>query len=360
VKKRAIAVFVAGAMVASPPVWAEVVLDSRPGNVHLRLDGPVDVDGNTPMALDVLPPGRYLMRASGPGVADARGRLYSADNGNIRAEPWAGWYALITPPGYMHLIRDDEWRGALLLLSVGGTATMTLVQANARKNAEDDLHAAQDLYRTAVTPEAIALARLAVEQTSQREADERTMRNLWAGYTAALWVGAAAEAWLFTPHPNLFANAGGGYLLDVPHVSGWKTASISAILPGSGQRYAGRGPRGTAFTFAVLGLAAGTLVAYDVFLDARRDQAEAQALYDRADTVDEIAVRARALEDAADHTNNMSSLRWALLGTTAAFWTWNVVDAAGIGASSAKEGRLRLALAPRLDGLRAELTWRLQ
>ncbi len=73
----------------------------------------------------------------------------------------------------------------------------------------------------------IAAARLAVSQASQREADEATMRNLWAGYTGALWVGGAAEAWLMTAHPTLQSTPGGGYLLDVPRVPGWKTGKIS-------------------------------------------------------------------------------------------------------------------------------------
>ena len=351
-----------GVLAAAPGARAGMEIVSKPKNLHVQFEGPVIVKGDTPLSLESLPPGSYAMRVHGLGSAAARGRLYATAAGGIRAERWAGPAAILAPPGYVHMLRDDAKRGLLLLGAEAAGVTMALVQESSRQNASDDLDAAKKLYASAVSDAAIAVANIAVQRASREEADEATVRNYWIGYGAAVWAGAAVEAWLMTAHATLQTQPGGGYLLGVPDVSAWKAGLISAVLPGSGQRYAGRGARGSLFSFAVLGFAAGTIVAYDQYLEAIRDEDTARRLLVASTTVseEEIAQRARDLEQAAEHTSDMSFLRWAFLGTTGAMWAWNVLDATEIGRNAEKQAGVRLSLVPRPDGVRAEFAWRWQ
>ena len=74
--RRVAAGVTAGVLAGSVVHAAEVSLQSQPRSVHLQFQGPVNIEGVTPLTVQQLPPGEYLLRASGLGLVTARGRWH--------------------------------------------------------------------------------------------------------------------------------------------------------------------------------------------------------------------------------------------------------------------------------------------
>ncbi|MCK4304698.1 MAG: hypothetical protein KAY24_10715, partial [Candidatus Eisenbacteria sp.] len=193
---------------------------------------------------------------------------------------------------------------------------------------------------------------------TRKEDNHREVRNLWLGYCALAWVGAGAEALLLTPQPAITSAAPGLYTATFPRASRAGLALRSALVPGAGQRYMGRGGWGS-FFFSVTGaLAAGALVAHDDYLDARRDQAVAQSRFDEAEAEDELADARRDLEAAADDADEKNVIRWALVGGAAGVYLWNVLDAFGQDCEPMVPGVV-FSLIPAPDGASLCVSWRI-
>src|SRR5690606_11669523 len=101
---------------------------------------------------------------------------------------------------------------------------------------------------------------LAFGAARDEEFDRANVRDLWAAYLAASWVGAGIEAWWLTPRPTLGTDADGDLTIAIGASSGWKTALASLFVPGAGQRSLGHDRRGNALGGAVLVAAAGAIV----------------------------------------------------------------------------------------------------
>ena len=330
-------------------------LESLPAEVHVRVSGRVGLAGVTPLPLDDLPPGEYRIEAKGRGTALARGRLVREPNA-YAVMPSAGASALLLPPGIVHMQQHETGRGLLFLGGGLAGATMAVVNEVSRSDAAEDVDIAQRQYDLAVTEEDITAARLNLEDARDHTDDEAEMRNLWALYGGAVWVGAAVEQWLLTPHATLDAKSDA---LHVPHAGGPQAALRSALVPGSGQRYVGRSGRGNVFTMSMMGLGALTLVAHESYLGARRDQADAQRRYEEATTQEDQDRWQAELEDTADDADSKNTLQWAFVGLTAGAYVWNVLDAWFIGGRIGSEAPLDMSVIPRLDGVEASLTWRM-
>ena len=330
-------------------------LESKPAGVHVKVSGRVGLAGVTPLPLDDLPPGDYRLEARGRGTALARGRLIRESN-TYAVMPSASMTALLLPPGILHLQQHETGRGLMFLGGGLAGATMAVINEVSRSDAKEDLDLAQERYNLAVTEDEITAARLEVEHARDETNDEAEMRNLWALYGGAVWVGAAVEQWLLTPHATLDAKSDA---IHVPSAGGAPAALRSLFVPGSGQRYVGRSGRGNAFTLGVMGMSALTLIAHESYLSGRRDQADAQRQYDAATTEEDLAHWQHELQDAADTADSRNTLQWAFVGITAGAYLWNVVDAWFIGERIGSEAHLDMSVLPRLDGVQASLTWRM-
>ena len=339
---------------------SDAVMGSDPVGAFVRMQGVVSVAGMAPLPVGELPTGEYTFRAEGPGLPAVRGR-FAVASGSLRRLAWTGPTAFLYPPGLAHLERGER-RGWTFLASglVGGG--MYLRARSERSEAQDEIAAAEAAYASAVSLEGIRSARDELELATTRRDDEEELSLLWAGFAGASWLGAAIETWLLTPEPHLRRYDTGDYSVRLPRAAGWKAAVRSALVPGAGQRYAGRNTHATLFTAGVVLAGGAAIVAQESFLDARREQALEQARYDRASTPAELdAARAR-LSDAAEKADDRNALRWTFVGTAAAIYAWNVLDAwlsSGSGAATLRDadGDFSLGIAPSVDGLRAAATW---
>jgi hypothetical protein len=224
--------------------------------------------------------------------------------------------------------------------------------------AEDRVDETHATYVDAVAEDAIVRARIDYQVADRWRRDKEEMRALWLGYAAYAWFGAGLELWLLTPSPSLTPTAD-GYALRVPGRGGATAGFRSLLVPGAGQRALGHEARGTRFLFATAFSGAAALVAHDVYLSRRRDQVEAQFLYDAARTGDESETRRALLESAADDVRTWDALRWSAVGITGALWLWNVVDAVVLSGKTPSAPGLGWRVAPTPDGVTAVLAWRI-
>lgn len=334
-------------------------LESSPGEALVRIQGPVSLSGTTPFPLEGLPAGSYRLDAQGSGTGWVRGSVRLDRDGGIHPEGELSTAALLLPPGIAHLEGKEGWRGWILLGGGAASAAGVVVKESARRDAVSNVNSATAAFNRAVTEESIRSSSLRLERALDTKRNEEELRNLWAGYLASVWIGAALEEWLLTPRVELSPGADGGVTLDLPPADAWGAGLRSALVPGSGQRYLGHDGRGNLFTAAVLALGAGTLVAQEGFLDARRDQRDMQRRYDTAVTQEEIVLWRTRLEDAAGRTRDRSRLRWVVAGATAGVYLWNVLDAVTTGRRAAEAPALQLSVLPDGDGVRTGITWRL-
>jgi len=330
------------------------LLDANPPDAHLSVRGAVSLAGVAPLPLANLPVGEYGLAADGPGLPAVRGRFVLSPEG-LSARPWAGPTALILPPGVVHLERGETRGWTLAGAGIAG-ATLAIVSEAAIRNADDKVDRASLSYAWAVSEENIAAARRSLLDATQEREDQKEIRNLWLGYLGATWLGAALEAVLLTPQPSFEAVGPEQYLVTLPRAGGAEAALRSALVPGGGQRYMGRASRGNFFFTATATLAAASVAAHDAFLEARRDQAEAQRRFDDVERESELDRARRDLEKAAERVDDKNTLRWALVGATAGVYAWNVIDAFGLGQSARIPG-LTWSVAPGPDGVLMCATW---
>ena len=225
-------------------------------------------------------------------------------------------------------------------------------------DANDEADRARVVYDDAVSGKEFESARLTLLAVNDRRVDETDLRNLWLGYVGAIWAGAAVESWLLTPRPSMRRGENGDYVVVASAASSVGAALRSVLVPGAGQRYLGAPARGNRFTGAVLVLGAGSILAQQSFLTARRDQNDAQRRYQAAETETDAKHWKRELTLAADRTQSRDRLRWSVVGATLGVYLWNVIDAAVAEPGEGSASGLSLNLTPGDGGLRAGLTWR--
>ncbi len=355
----------AGAIVLALILWQSMseaagpVLESRPPGAGVTLKGPVSVSGTAPLELQELPPGRYRLRVRGDGLVASTGRLNRGAGGLVTVGSLAGPGSLLLPPGFSHFRLGETGRGWVFLAGGAAGAAGLVVQQVRLGDANDDADRGRVAYQNAVSAEDFTRARLDLLAINDRKADEEDLRNMWGAYAGAVWLGAALETWVLTPHPGLVDGGGGRYVLEVQRAGGLGAALRSVVVPGAGQRYLGREGAGNRFTAAVLALGAGSIVAHDAFLTARRDQNDAQRRYEAAETEREALQWRNRLGDEVDRTRNWNRVRWGMVGATVGVYIWNVFDAALEGNATASPSDMSWNLVPRRDGFRAGLTWRI-
>lgn len=342
-------------LLSSAGAEAEVLtLSAEAPLTYLSLDGPVSLAGMAPLPLAELPVGEYRLTAEAPGYLAARGRLRRAAGG-LTGASWAGNWALLKPPGWVYLQREEErgwfWMGA----AVTSLAMTGVLQAWVQ-DAEDDLTRAEGIYAAATSELAIAAARDGVRAAARERDDHREVRRLWIGYCAAVWLGAGLEASLLTPRPTLQHTGAGAYRLQAPTSGTLGTMLRSALVPGAGQRALGRERWGNFFLAGTALLTAATLAAHDALLEAQRDQARAQDRFAVTEAETELAAARAELEACAERVDDRETLRWAFLGAAASLYAWNVIDAWS-GDHARKDSQLAWSLAPTREGVLICASW---
>jgi hypothetical protein len=351
---------VAGLLV--PQIVAGAGLDSQPAGVYLRLDGRTTLAGTAPLPTETLPRGDYRLTVDCLGFAAAKARLRCSDEHQLTATAPTSPLAIIVPPGFALMRRGETGRG-LIELSAGAVGGVETVRKFGDvENARDDVAAANLLYEHAVSEQDILQAGLVLDAATDAEHDAETMRSLWLGYTAVVWVGSAVEAIWLTPRPTLTSGGDGRYVLSVPRAEGWQAGWRSAVFPGAGQQYLGRNGTANGFAAAVLGLAAGSIAAYESYLDAARDRDNALRRYNASATESELNLWARSVRDARSKMNDRNVLRWSLIGLTGAAYVWNVVDAVIVGDRAAKhrDDLVAWSIVPTAGGVQTSLVWRMR
>jgi hypothetical protein len=348
-------------VLVAPMVRAAPGLDSRPTGIYLRIDGPTTIAGSAPIPMEALQQGDYRLTVDCLGFAAARARLYYSAEHRLTASAPTSALAFLAPPGFALMRRGEAGRG-LVLLSAGAAGGVEVARkVGDVENASDDVALATAAYDRAVSESAIVQARLARSAATAEEHDAETMRSLWLGYTAAVWVGSALEAWLLTPRPELSLTGDGQYVLAVPRAGGWQAGWRSALYPGTGQQFLGRSGPANGFAAAVFGLGAGSIAAYESYLDAARDRDDARRRYDAAETEAEVDRWARSVRDAREKMNDRNVVRWTLLGLAGAAYVWNVVDAAVAGGRAAKhDDVLAWSIVPTAGGVQTAVVWRVR
>jgi hypothetical protein len=334
---------------------AEVVsLESDPPGTYMSIEGPVSLSGNAPLSIAELPVGEYYLTANGPGLPTVKGRFVRSEDGII-GRSWVSPTAFVLPPGFVHLERGEK-RGWAFASAGAVSATMSIVSQASVKNAKDNVERASLAYGWALSEEAIRNARLDLLAATWEKEDYEELRNLWIGYFALTWLSASVEAVLLTPQPAFPTTTAGSCIVALPRAGGMRAAARSALVPGAGQRFMGRDGRANFFFGATAAFAAGAIAAHDKFLEARRDQADAQRRFNDAQTAEDLAPARDRLQEAADRTQDKNTLRWALVGVAAGAYLWNVFDAFGLG-NEIKVPELTWSVAPASDGVLVCATW---
>lgn len=358
-RRLATVLILAWAASGTPARAAETALSSTPPGLRVSLSGPVSLSGSAPLPVDDLPAGRYVLLLSGAGYPIARGSFHREPGEAWRLSSYAGPGALLTPPGLTHLARGERTRGMILLGAGLASAGVAIVQQVQLDDAADDVRRAQRRYDDASGDTAVREARAALESAHDRADRAREVRSLWTAFAGAVWVGAAAEAWILTPAPDLARN-GDMWNVSTARRSGAAAALRSALVPGGGQRYAGRNGAAGRFAVGVTVAAAGALLAHESYLDKRSELDEAQRRYDAATTEGEATRWRDRVEDVKDAADGRNRLRWVVAGAAGAIYVWNVIDAA-LSAGPAGEARAwSLRLRPEGDGFAAGFTWRIE
>ncbi len=330
------------------------LLEADPPDAHISIRGSVSVAGVAPLPIAELPIGEYKLAADGPGLPAVRGRFVLSPEG-VSGRPWVSPAAILLPPGTVHLERGES-RGWALLGAAAAGAGMAVYNQASVKNAQDKVDRAGRAYSWAMSQEAIADARWKLLSARQEQDDCEELRDLWVGYLALTWLGAGLETALLTPQPSFDSPAAGQCRLTMPRASGGRAALCSALFPGGGQRYMGQPGRANFFFTATAAFGAAALVAHDAFLEARRDQADAQRRLLDAENEEELSRATRALEKAAEDVDDKNILRWAMVGATGAVYAWNILDALGLG-HAAKIPGLTWSAAPSPGGVLVCATW---
>ena|GEM_PF-1230378 len=331
-----------------------VSLESNPGGIYLSLDGPVSVSGTGPLPITQLPVGEYRLTADHPAFPAVRGRFVRTE-GDFVSRSWAGKMALLLPPGFVHLERGEK-RGLCHLGACLTSVAMNVVSRDWIKDSEDQLTEATAAYHRAVSEREITATRSDRHLALQEKNDAEDINSLWLKYFALNWLAAGVESILFTPQPELTSGRNGVYTVSLPSSSGFKSAIMSSLVPGAGQRYMGHSKKSNFFFTATAALAAGAIFAQESYLEAKRDQADAQRRFYSARAEAELNLARQRLQKTADDTDDKNSIRWAFAGAAAGVYLWNIFDAFGLGSQIDVPG-LALSAAPASDGVYICASW---
>jgi len=326
----------------------------QPPTAHVTLRGPVTLSGWDPLTVDELLDGEYELFAGGTGLVQARGWVTRYSGGwNYRR--WAGPTALIYPSGFAHIRRGDPRGWTFFMTGVSGGIAWAFQQHELGKS-EDRLEDAEARLDAAITPDEIEDAMLDVSLQKRSVDDEGRIRDIWVGYTAASWLMAGVEAWLFTPKASFNRGAEGAPSLRVPERSAFVAGLQSLLVPGAGQRALGHHTRASYFMLGVVSGGMASIFGQEYFLEARRELTVAEERLELADTDTERSRARSELNDAEDYYDRKNMWRWIFIGTTAAIYTWNVVDAVRLGAEASPAGSAWRVF-PTTNGVAVQFAW---
>jgi hypothetical protein len=335
---------------------AAQTLRSDVPRLRLQLRGPVSVSADTELDLHTLPVGSYNFFTHGPQTQTTRGRLHRTAEG-VELSSWANATSLLLPPGLIETVHHDP-RGWIYLGSGAVSTGLWWWLNSTADDAEEAILAAVDRRRNSSDTLEIQAAGLDELDARQQFNDDNRLRKIWLAYIGGLWLGSALDSWLLTPSATMSIQSGGEVQLSLPARSGGSSALRSALIPGAGQRAVGRDSRANFFLSSFLANTAASLVAQDAFLTARREVSTAERRFAAATTPEGQARWRSELESSKKDEDDLSLVRWVLLGTSAYVYLWNVIDAYRVGRPDNATGP-RFSFTPTRDGARFALSWNL-
>ena len=316
---------------------------SYPPRAELHLDGPVKVTGTSPLLIEEPLRGYYLLTATKPGFATQRARIYFPEGGGS-ARPAGGSTVsgvggvvrTLLLPGAAQWASGERGHGLMLLASEAWAlgwviksesdyraGLSALEQAGARQAASGG---------TILDPEAQAQLQVDVQQAQDRVDDARAARKRWFLVAGAAWGYSVLDQLVLRGSLDVQPAGLDTLHIRMRYVSRSEAVLRSAVIPGSGQAYAGHHGRGGWFT--LLGTAALSLaLSGEQHLDRTlSEQAEAQVRYDALGAAgasqDRLNQARDDLERRYAEASNARRTRNLMWTTAALVWGLNVLDAA--------------------------------
>lgn len=311
-------------LLTSPP-QAEAKLEGMAGSIL----------GVTPLAIPGNLRGTYRLSVSKSGYAHHAGQLdfrrAAPDHGIGMPTPASvsPVLALATPPGYLEAKQGMAWRGAS---TICGEAVAILGAAWAHRRASATASQAENLRQQAAAANGTTQAELSNQSAryaARADAWARG-RSQWLIVGGGVWAASVLERTVLSGSDAPAVDGAGNLAISLRPLTVSAVAIRSAILPGWGQAYAGRGQAAGGFATAGLTLLAGLVLADQATTRAGGELAYAEREYDLARTLGEAetAEAQAALNHAADVADGAWSMRSLVLGSTAALWAYNIFDAA--------------------------------
>lgn len=299
-----------------------VTIFTSPVEAHLKLDGSAKLQGRSPLDLPPWLSGRYSVLAEGEGVSRTQGVLSIPGRSGERA------FLVSEPPGLSAglLVRSLNFPGipditakrasrGLVLAAAGAGGIFAATRAHFRYR--DRLDEFGDF-------------------AADRAQDERTARNDWMIYTAAVWGASAIDYWV-RPRFDVQESTPNRVTIEVPPVGRTGIAWRSLVVPGAGQTFANHATRGTLWLTAFLAAGAGFTIADGAVernqtqLDWARVMVDSAGPSERVQRLRDVEVRRNDLQSSEDVRK---AFRLATLGIYAA----NVIDALVVPIRRSSEG----------------------
>jgi hypothetical protein len=303
--------------------------------------------------LDGLSDGRYDLILGGDRSRTTRNRLWVGPKGPELA-PWSGPTALLMPPGLADLLHRDVHGAVYLTAGLGSAALWWKLD----RDADDAKAALADARERQLTATGADWTRARLDESRARAdfADDDRMRKIWLAYTGGLWLGSAAETWLLTPSATLSPGEEGEWVVHAAPRSRGAALWRSLLIPGAGQRFVGRDTRANFFLGSCLAATAASLIAQDAFLTARRDVGDARRHLEAAQTTAERDLWSTRLSKSQQDRDDLSLVRWVLVGGSTYLYLWNLVDAYRGGAPRQRQD-LTVSLSPTRGGVQLAVRW---
>ncbi len=302
-----------------------IALHSSPPAAEVALAGPSQLGGTTPLRLPGNLKGTYRINAFKPGFAYATTRVeFVPGLGEDTAYPIAAPPSLLSstlmPPGALEWQGGERQVGASLfgaeLAAVAGAIwsgrRADTYRQDATANSGQGFLAEIDAYRSDL----------------RRAAWEKATRQFTVA-AAGLWAVSIVSRTGLAAHLDTQFDGGGTMAIQLPRAGRGAVIFRSALLPGWGQRHAGRLVAGRHLLTASMATGLAALLASQSYDRAAAELRAAEARFDYLRQTDVgAAIQARtALDQSQTDSDRAHTARLATLGLTAGLWAYNLFDA---------------------------------
>jgi hypothetical protein len=329
---------------------------SSPPRAEARLTGLAgSILGITPLSIPGNLRGTYRLSVAKPGYAFQRVRLDFAGKSSelspgqpVAAMP-SPLLSTLLPPGSLEIQQGMGLRGVSYLVGEIAAITGTAWSHRRANSLSEDSEALAEAAAAAGGELATGLANESI-RTAQRADAYRRARTQWLLLGAGLWTVNALERTVMSGSSVPAVDGRGNLKVSLRPLTRTGVALRSAILPGWGQAYAGRGGAASGFLTSGLTLLSGFLLADQAYDRAESEFKHAERELDLARQAgeEEYAQALSALQHADEVADDAWRVRSIALAGTAALWAYNFFDAvySGGGPAGREPGTQVSALSP--------------